>query len=147
MNEHDRKLRCQWELPAKFDSTWYDSTQKYYEKRKKILSYFSLSLKCIKITSPRSFARAMTYSTAFTFMVYVCLLFVEYVIWIFIRAHASQMAPNLIKKLFTSNHLNRKSSETFVTELFFMLCFPVYKNHVMLVVQKRKKRWWRIENS
>lgn len=27
------------------------------------------------------------------------------------------MIPNLIKKLFASNHLNRKSSETFVIEL------------------------------
>lgn len=56
-----------------------------------------------------------------------CVLFVECVIWIFIRAHASQMNQNLIKKLFTSNHLNRKSEETFVIELVSALMPDPYQ--------------------
>lgn len=140
---HDRKLRCQWGVPAehsvRFDIHYrrrlvranIQSCRRQERKQKKIsikTFFFLFSAQ----SSPKYenylpsqpsacflFHPCQRYKSTFTFTeisVHVRLLFVECVIWIFIRAHARQMIQNLIKKLFTSNHLKRKSSETFVIE-------------------------------
>lgn len=133
---HDRKLRCQWGVPVehsiRFDIHYRrrlvrantQTRRKQKRKRERFLSkhFFVLPFSKYENYLPSPIIRPLPLPSLpkrFTFTeisVHVRLLFVECVIWIFIRAHARQMIQNLIKKLFTSNHLNRKSSETFVIE-------------------------------